>query len=337
MQIHTTTSNPVLKNRATKVNESIARSLCDLVGNTPLLELRRLFRDLPLRVLVKMESMNPTSIKDRAAHHMIRAAIARGDIGPGTEVVEISSGNTAIAVASLGAMLGFRTRFFMSASASRERRQMLAAYGATIVLTPAAEHTRGARERALAYCRQNPDTTFFLNQHGNPDNSAAHVASTGPELWTQTGGKLDALVVGLGTAGTFEGMARYLKSKNPDIKIIAFEPQSSPVYSGGKQAEHRIQGIGPGFVSENFKRGRALLDELITVPDEAAWDMVRQLARREGILAGPTSGASLWVCRQLAERPEFEGKTIVGFVYDSGERYLSVKGLFPESKEIYAE
>ena len=307
----------------------IARDVCDLIGRTPLLELRRLFPDGQSRILAKLECCNPTSIKDRAVLSMIRAALAQGQITRETEVVEASSGNTAIAIASLAAALGFEARIYMSEICGIERQQILCAYGAKVILTPAAEHTRGARERALAYCREHPGATFFLNQHGNPNNGRAHELTTGPELWEQTQGRLDAVVIGLGTSGTFDGLSRYLKGKNPAIRIVGFEPAASPVYSGGRQGEHHIIGIGPGFVTENFQRSRHNLDELLLVEDAVAFAWAQRIARCEGILVGPSSGAAAWAAGQLAQRPEYAGKTIVCFFYDTGERYLSTAGLFP--------
>jgi cysteine synthase A len=300
----------------------------DLIGNTPLLTFNKLFSSSPARVLAKMECCNPTSIKDRAVLSMITQAMETGKINSNTEVVEASSGNTAIAIASLGAMLGYKARIFMSELCSVERQQIISAFGATVVLTPGAEHTRGARDRAIAYCQEKPESTYFLNQHSNPDNGKAHESKTGPELWQQTGGKIDAVVIGLGTSGTFDGLSRFFKNKNPNIRIVGFEPASSPVYSGGKQGKHKIIGIGPGFVTENFFRSRKYIDEIILVEDEAAFETARQIALKEGILVGPTSGASAWIANQLAKRPEFKDKTIICFMYDSGERYLSTKGLF---------
>lgn len=307
----------------------IANDFTDLIGKTPILELKRLFPESKARLLAKLELFNPMSIKDRPVFNMICAAMEEGHINTDTEVVEASSGNTAIAIASLGALMGFRVRIYISELASVERRQILCAYGAKVIVTPGIEHTRGARKRAIEYCKSNPGKTFFLNQHGNPNNGLAHERTTGKELWEQTGGKLDAVVIGLGTSGTFDGLSRFLRNKNPNIKIIAFEPASSPVYSGGKQGKHKLIGIGPGFVTENFKRSKHNLDELILVEDDVAYKWTRLIARREGLLVGPTSGAAAWVAGQLAERSEFEGKTIVCFFYDTGERYLTTPELFP--------
>ena len=310
---------------------NIATSAYELIGNTPILEINNIFPATTSRILAKMEIFNITSIKDRAAYNMIKKAIDNGNINDTTEVVEVSSGNTAIAIASLGAIMGFKTRFYMSALCSIERRQVLSAYGAKVILTPAEEHTKGARQRAIQYCSENPDSTFFMNQHGNPDNGDAHAQTTGPELWQQTDGNIDAVIIGLGTSGTFEGLSNFLKSKNPDIKIVGFEPKNCPVYSGGEQGKHKIVGIGPGFISDNFERSRDNLDELVLVPDEEAFEMTRNIARKEGVLVGPTSGASLWVAGQLAKRQEFKNKTIVCFFYDTGERYLSTPDLFKDN------
>jgi cysteine synthase A len=317
------------ESRGTGASGGIVEDVRGLVGSTPLLELARLFPDSSARVLAKLELCNPTSVKDRAVLSMIRSAWDSGQIGPGTEVVEASSGNTAIAIASLGAILGYRARIYMSALASVERRQILCAYGAKVIVTPGVEHTRGARERAMAYCRENPDTTFFTNQHGNPDNGRAHESTTGPEIWEALGEDLGAVVIGLGTSGTFDGLSRFLRARSPAVKIVGFEPASSPVYSGGAQGKHRLIGIGPGFVTENFRRSERNLDELVLVEDQVAYEWTRLIARREGILVGPTSGASAWVAGQLAAREEFAGKAIVCFFYDTGERYLSSEGLFP--------
>jgi cysteine synthase A len=301
----------------------------ELVGQTPLLRVKRLFPDLGATVVAKLELTNPMSVKDRPVRHIVERALAAGEIAPGTELVEASSGNTAIALAMFGASRGFPVRIFMSELCSRERFQILNAFGATVVLTPGAEHTKGARARAIAHCEASGGRSWFMNQHSNPNNGDAHYHTTGPEIWEQTEGKLDAMIIGLGTSGTFEGLSRFFKETDPRVQIVGFEPAASPVYGGGKMGKHRLVGIGPGFITENFKRGRERLDELVPVPDEAAFAMTRRLARTEGIFAGVTSGASLWVAEQLGRRPEYAGKTIGCIICDSGERYLSVEGLFP--------
>ena len=298
------------------------------VGNTPLVKINKLADGLNATILAKLEFFNPMSIKDRAVLNMIQGARQKGHIHPETEVVEATSGNTGIAIASLGAVFGFRVRLYMSELCGIERQKILCAYGAKVVITPAEEHTKGARERALAYCRANSETTFFLNQHENPDNGGAHEKTTGPELWEQTEGNLDAVVIGLGTSGTFDGLSRFFKGRNPDIRVIGFEPASSPVYSGGKQGEHHIIGIGPGFITENFRRSRQNMDEIMLVEDDTAFDWTRRIAHTEGLLVGPSSGAAAWVAGQLAQREEFRGKTIICFFYDTGERYLSTPDLF---------
>lgn len=305
-----------------------AKSMEELIGRTPLLHLRRLFRDPGVNVFAKLEMLNPMSIKDRSVLSMIRGAIATGRIKHDTEVVEASSGNTAIAIASLGAVLGFRVRIYMSELASVERRQILCAFGAKVIVTPGEEHTKGARKRAIEYCNSRSGSTFFLNQHGNPDNARGHYTTTAPELWEQMEGRIDAVVIGLGTSGTFEGVATYLKEQDPRIRIVGFEPAASPVYSGGKQGKHRLIGIGPGFVTENFMRARELLDELVLVEDSVAYDWTLRIARTEGLLCGPTSGAAAWVAGQVASSEGARGRRVACFFYDTGERYLSTEGLF---------
>jgi cysteine synthase A len=307
----------------------VVDGITELIGRTPMVRLGRLFADSPAHVLGKLELMNPMSVKDRPVRHMLEAALASGAFTPGTELVEASSGNTAIAIAMYGALHGFPVRVFMSESVSRERMQILNAYGAKVVLTPAAEHTRGARARAMAWCDASGGAAWFVNQHGNPDNGAAHTATTGPEIWEQCGDTLHTMVIGLGTSGTFEGLSRFFKETAPHVRIVGFEPAGSPVYAGGEMGPHRLIGIGPGFVTENFERGRDRLDELLHVGDDEAFNMTRRLARTEGILAGVTAGAALCVAERLGERPEYAGQTIACILCDSGERYLSVDGLFP--------
>ncbi len=312
----------------------VIEDISEAVGQTPLLHCRKLFPGAPARVVAKLELFNPMSVKDRPVRHIITEALAAGELHPGAELVEASSGNTAIALAMFGAVQGFPVRIFMSELCSVERLQILNAFGATVVLTPGAEHTRGARERAITYCASQGSRAYFVNQHSNPYNGEAHTLTTGPELWEQTGGELDAMIIGLGTSGTFEGLSRYLKGQKPELQIIGFEPAGSPVYGGGAMGKHKLIGIGPGFVTDNFKRGQARMDELIPVRDEDAFAMTRRLARTEGILAGVTSGAALWVAEQLIQRSSWAGKTIGCIICDSGERYLSVDGLFPADNVI---
>lgn len=303
--------------------------ISELIGSTPMLRITKLFPDSPARIFGKLEFCNPMSVKDRPVKYMVQAALADGRLQPGAELVEASSGNTAIAIAMFGAAQGFPVKIFMSETCSVERWKILNAYGARVVLTPGVEHTKGARARAIAYCDARPGKAFFVNQHSNPNNGDAHEASTGPEIWEQMEGKIDTMVIGLGTSGTFEGLSRFFKKKNPNIRIVGFEPAGSPVYSGGEMGKHRLVGIGPGFVTENFSRGKPRIDELIPVKDEDAFEMTKRLVRAEGVFAGITSGASLWVAGELIKRPEYAGKNICCIICDSGERYLSVDGLFP--------
>ena len=314
---------------------NIADDLTDLIGNTPLMRLSRLFPDCPATILAKLEMMNPTSIKDRPALYMMRQAMADGLIKPGTEVVEATSGNTGIGIACLATIMGFKARLYMIDTSSIERQKLLSAYGATVVLTPAAELTSGARDRAIAYCKANPETTFFANQHGNPNNAAAHNATTGPELWEQTGGNIGAVVIGMGTSGTIEGVSKFLKEKDSSIRIVGVEPAASPVNAGGKPGPHLISGIGPGFLAENCERARDRGDEILLVEDEVAFEWARRVTLAEGLIAGPTSGSTLWGAWELAKRPEFAGKNIIGFICDTGERYLSMKSLYKADTVIH--
>jgi cysteine synthase A len=308
----------------------IVDDVTGLIGRTPLLRLSRLYPDAKANVFAKLEMFNPMSNKDRPVLHMIRTAFAQGLIQKDTEVVEASSGNTAIAIATLGATMGFRVRIFMSEVVSIERRRALAAFGAKIVLTPGSEYTRGARERAIAFCKENPKTALFLNQHGNPDNPKMHELTTGPELWEQLSGNIDAVVIALGTCGTYDGVTRYLKRMNPQIRAIGVEPAGSPLYSGGKQGTHHIYGMGPGLVTEIYQRASHKPDEIILVEDDDAYEWTRRIAHKEGLLVGLTSGAVAWAAGRVARRPEFASKNIVTFFYDTGERYLSIPNLFAD-------
>ncbi len=310
----------------------VVKRIGDLIGGTPMIEIGRLAPGLPARVVAKLEMLNPMSVKDRPAKYMVAALQKSGKLNTDTQIVEASSGNTAIGVAQLSPLLGFNTKFFMSEAVSLERRVILNAYGSEIVLTPAREHTLGARERAIDYCQKTP-RAIYLNQHDNEANPLAHYETTGPEIWRTLGKDIAAVVVGLGTCGCFSGISRYLKEKDPGIKFIGFEPKSSPVYSGGPQGEHHISGIGPGFVAPNFIRARDRLDDLVLITDDDAFEWTRRIALTEGLLVGLTSGAAAKVACDVARRPEFKGGTIVCLFYDTGERYLSVKGLFSRDAE----
>jgi cysteine synthase len=307
----------------------IAKHYTELIGHTPMLELTKLEPGLPARVLAKLEIFNPMSIKDRPALYMVRALEAAGRLTRETELIESSSGNTAIGVAALAATMGVRSRFFMPESVSQERVKILRAYGAQVVLTPRADHTRGAREQAMAYCAAHPHA-IFLNQHDNEANPQSHYETTAPEIWNDLGGEVDAVVIGLGTAGSFAGIARYFKERSTRTRIIGFEPAGSPVYSGGKQGAHHVHGIGPGFITPNFQRARQWLDEIVLVADEDAYEWTRRIALAEGLLVGITSGAAAKVACDVARRAELKGGNVVCLFYDTGERYLSTPGLFPD-------
>ena len=298
-------------------------SVCQLTGHTPLLELVRLEELLRLeaRVLGKLEFFNPAgSVKDRVAKAMLDDAEARGLLKPGSVVIEPTSGNTGIGLASMAAARGYRAILVMPETMSPERRRILAAYGAELVLTPGAGGMEAAIRRAEALARETPGS-FLPGQFSNPANPAAHRATTGPEIWEDTGGAVDVFVAGVGTGGTLTGVGSYLKERKPGVRVVAVEPAASAVLSGGRAGSHGLQGIGPGFVPQVLDPG--VYDEVITVNDEDAFASVRQLGRTEGVLAGISSGAALWAAMQLARRPENRGRTIVTLFPDTGERYLS--------------
>jgi len=306
----------------------IVDSVLDLVGRTPMMTLSRTFPNCEGQIVAKLECMNPTSIKDRPMLNLIKVAMSKGQIADDTVVVEATSGNSGIALASLGSVMGFRVRLFMSEACSIERQKLMRAYGAEIVLTPASEHTRGARDRAIAFCDSNPDGTFFVNQHAAPENGNAHYNTTGPEIWDATGGDIGAVVIGLGTCGTLDGLSRYFKERDPRIRIYGVEPKASPVFSGGGSGSHRINGIGPGLITDNYKRVHDLVDDIYLIEDEVAFEWTRRVSRVEGLIVGPTSGATVWGAEQVWKRTDRPSKKIVCFFYDSGERYLSLNGLF---------
>ena len=298
---------------------NIAHCLTDLIGNTPLLALER---TLPhAHVLGKLEAWNPlSSAKDRAAWYMIRDAEERGALAPGGTIVEPTSGNTGVGLSYIAALRGYRVILTMPETMSLERRKLLAAYGAEIVLTPGELGMQGAIDRANALLAEHPGA-MLAGQFDNPANPAAHYASTGPEIWRDTEGRVDLFVAGVGSGGTVTGVGRYLKEQNPAVQIVAAEPAESPVLSGGKAAPHGIQGIGANFVPGNFDR--AVVDEILTVTTEEALALAREMARTEGVLVGISSGAALAAAEKLARRPENAGKTIVALLPDTGERYIS--------------
>ncbi|MBM6909088.1 cysteine synthase A [Oscillibacter valericigenes] len=301
----------------------IYRSVTELIGRTPLLELCNYERNhgLHATLLAKLECMNPAgSAKDRVAANMIARAEESGQLAPGGTIIEPTSGNTGIGLAAAAAAKGYHVILTMPDTMSVERRALIAAYGAEIVLTPGADGMSGAVARAEELHRSIPGS-IIAGQFENPANPEAHEKTTGPEIWADTEGKVDIFVAGAGTGGTVSGVGRYLKAQDPNIKVVAFEPASSPLLTEGRAGPHGLQGIGANFVPENLDR--TVLDEILTVTDADAYAAGRELARTEGILVGITSGAAVWAAAQLAMRPENAGKTIVALLPDSGERYLS--------------
>ena len=276
---------------------------------------------LEARILAKLEFFNPAgSVKDRIAKAMLDDAEAKGLLTARSVIIEPTSGNTGIGLASVAAARGYRLILVMPETMSQERRKLMKAYGAELVLTEGAKGMKGAIAKASELAKEIPDS-FIPGQFVNPANPAAHRAATGPEIWADTGGEVDIFVAGVGTGGTITGVGEYLKSRNPAVKVVAVEPAASPVLSQGVAGAHRIQGIGAGFVPDNLNTG--ICDEILTVSDEDAFAYGRRLGRQEGILAGISSGAAVWAAAQLAKRPENRGKTIVVLLPDTGERYLS--------------
>lgn len=309
---------------------NVYTSASQLIGGTPLLELTNIEKDagLKARILAKLEYFNPAgSVKDRVAKAMIEDAEASGRLRPGSVIIEPTSGNTGIGLASVAAAKGYRVIITMPETMSAERRQLMKAYGAELVLTDGAKGMKGAIAKAEELAGEIPGS-FIPGQFVNPANPAAHRASTGPEIWEDTGGQVDIFVAGVGTGGTITGVGQYLKGKNPAIRIAAVEPKDSPVLSEGRSGPHKLQGIGAGFVPAVLDTG--VYDEIIPVSSEDAFSASRLAGRREGVLVGISSGAALHAAIELAKRPENEGKTIVALLPDAGDRYLST-GLFGET------
>lgn len=298
-------------------------SITELVGSTPLVQLNRWGKahSLEATLLAKVESFNPAgSAKDRIALSMIREAEKAGKLKPGAVIIEPTSGNTGIGLASIAAARGYRAIFTMPETMSIERRKLLQAYGGEVVLTEGSKGMAGAVEKAEALANEIPGS-FIPSQFDNPDNPKAHVLTTGLEIWADTEGKIDCFIAGVGTGGTVSGTGRFLKAKNPNIRIVAVEPKASPLISEGVAGPHAIQGIGANFIPKNYDG--SVVDEVIQVSNEDALATGRALPQTEGFLVGISSGAALWAATQVALRPEMKGKTIVVMLPDSGERYLS--------------
>ncbi|SEA64695.1 cysteine synthase A [Eubacterium aggregans] len=303
---------------------AVYRSVTELVGQTPLLELTNYEKENKLNatILVKLEYFNPAgSVKDRIAKAMIEDAEVKGLLTPGATIIEPTSGNTGIGLAAIGAAKGYKVILTMPETMSVERRNLLKAYGAELVLTDGATGMKGAMAKAEELAAQTPNS-FIPGQFVNPANPAAHYKTTGPEIWADTEGKVDIFVAGVGTGGTLSGVGGYLKAQNPNIQVVGVEPTGSPVLTKGEAGPHKIQGIGAGFVPDTLDS--KIYDEIITVSNEDAFGTKDAIAQEEGVLVGISSGAAVWAAAELARRPENAGKTIVALLPDTGDRYLSM-------------
>lgn len=302
---------------------AVYNNVTELIGKTPILKLNNFAKaeSVDANIFAKLEYFNPAgSVKDRIANAMISDAEAKGELKPGATIIEPTSGNTGIGLASVGTAKGYKVILTMPETMSVERRNLVKAYGAEVVLTEGAKGMKGAIEKANELKDATPGAVI-LGQFVNPANPKAHYETTGPEIWADTEGKVDAFIAGVGTGGTLSGVGKYLKEQNPDVKIFAVEPQTSPVLSEGHGGSHKIQGIGAGFVPDTLNT--SVYDEVIPVPNEAAFETGNKIAKTEGILVGISSGAAVWAAEQLAARDEFKGKNIVVLLPDTGDRYLS--------------
>lgn len=304
---------------------NIKDSILDLIGNTPLVYLHRFGRGLDATIAAKLEMFNPYSVKDRPISYMIAAGEREGKINKDTTIIEATSGNTGLALAFICAMRGYKLVICMSEIQTEERKRLLKTFGAQLELTPANEGTTGSKKRAIKLSTE-ISNSFYIEQHSNPNNTIAHFETTGEELWNDTDGKIDILVAGLGTTGTLMGVAKAIKPRKTSFKIVGVEPEIAPMISKGIFRPHRQAGTSPGFVPKLFER--ELLDEILTVNEEDSFETCRELVKKEGILAGITSGMTAYTARELAKKPENKGKLIVPVFADTGQRYLSMDGLY---------